>query len=180
VADYFKTKAGYMVHKNDPKRYEHRDVWEKYWARKIPAGFHVHHKNKVRHDNRPENLECIEASKHLKMHGLTFEMVNHINKVRALDEARLVECAWCGDDFSTTSRVKRFCCAEHRTLATNMWNDTIRSEARAKLRGEGDCPHCGKHFKRDNPGGKPERIYCTRSCMRNAMYLRNHGNKAAA
>lgn len=34
-----------------------------------PRGFHVHHKNRDRHDNRPENLELLTEAQHLKEHN---------------------------------------------------------------------------------------------------------------
>jgi len=30
---------------------------------------HVHHKNRIRYDNRPDNLEVLSASDHMKIHG---------------------------------------------------------------------------------------------------------------
>jgi hypothetical protein len=48
-----------------PQIYEHRDVMEKILGRKLTKEETVHHKNGVRHDNRPENLE-LWASRHGK------------------------------------------------------------------------------------------------------------------
>ncbi len=40
------------------------------------AGQHVHHKNKDRMDNRPENLECLDATTHLSEHAVGLENGN--------------------------------------------------------------------------------------------------------
>jgi transcriptional regulator with XRE-family HTH domain len=42
--------------------YEHRAVMGN------PAGVHVHHRNGIRDDNRPENLEALDAALHLGQH----------------------------------------------------------------------------------------------------------------
>lgn len=44
----------------------HRLVWERAHG-PIPTGWHVHHKNGIKADNRPENLEALPASKHLSL-----------------------------------------------------------------------------------------------------------------
>ncbi len=49
--------------------WEHRVVWEKYNG-KIPEGFHVHHINGIRNDNRIENLELLPKAVHTAMHTL--------------------------------------------------------------------------------------------------------------
>jgi NADH pyrophosphatase NudC (nudix superfamily) len=46
----------------------HRVVWE-FYNGKVPKGHHIHHKDENSWNNKPENLECIEASLHLSEHG---------------------------------------------------------------------------------------------------------------
>jgi hypothetical protein len=49
---------GYVVMKrNGRKAYEHTFIMEDLLGRQLLPGENVHHKNGVRHDNRPENLE---------------------------------------------------------------------------------------------------------------------------
>ena len=49
--------------------YEHRYVWERAHG-PIPDGFHVHHRNHDRADNRLENLSLIEGREHNRRHTL--------------------------------------------------------------------------------------------------------------
>jgi predicted RNA-binding Zn-ribbon protein involved in translation (DUF1610 family) len=46
---------------------EHLLVWEKNYG-KIPPGFHIHHINFDRFDNRIENLTLLSAHEHIKLH----------------------------------------------------------------------------------------------------------------
>ena len=70
-----KNKQGYILvlypghPKADHKGYvrEHVLVWEKANGMLVPDGWHVHHKNGVKDDNRPENLEAMTHAKHSKV-----------------------------------------------------------------------------------------------------------------
>lgn len=47
---------------------EHIMVWENHNGRKLPSGFHIHHKNGNKLDNRIINLELISAREHHRLH----------------------------------------------------------------------------------------------------------------
>lgn len=53
------TSAGYV--------YEHMLVFEEAFG-PIPEGLVIHHRNRVRSDNRPENLEALTQSEHMRLH----------------------------------------------------------------------------------------------------------------
>lgn len=46
--------------------YEHRLVWEQTHKKKIPKGWHIHHLNGIKSDNRPENLVATSKKNHNK------------------------------------------------------------------------------------------------------------------
>lgn len=48
---------------------EHRVIAEWIAGRKINKDEHVHHKNFIKHDNRPENLQIMSAKEHLSYHA---------------------------------------------------------------------------------------------------------------
>jgi len=50
--------------------YEHILVAEDAYGMSIDESFHVHHINGIKHDNRPENLELLDAVEHLTHHGI--------------------------------------------------------------------------------------------------------------
>ena len=49
---------------------EHRYVMEQMIGSPLPAGSVVHHRNGVITDNRPENLELMSNSEHVRLHRL--------------------------------------------------------------------------------------------------------------
>jgi hypothetical protein len=70
--------SGYIYVRNpnygqDDKRHyvaEHVLVWEKASGQSVPKGWHVHHLNGIRTDNRSENLVAMSASDHHADRGL--------------------------------------------------------------------------------------------------------------
>jgi len=63
------TGNGYkMITKNNKQILEHHDVWMKFNKKKILPGFHIHHNNGNKLDNRIENLTMLSISEHTKLH----------------------------------------------------------------------------------------------------------------
>ena len=47
----------------------HRLIWEDFYNKKIPDGYVIHHLNGDKTDNRIQNLQCVERSKHIAFHN---------------------------------------------------------------------------------------------------------------
>ena len=69
-------RGGYVrVRSGGKPKAEHRVVMERELGRPLESSEIVHHKNRYKTDNRPENLELIESnSLHVKMHCEPDEM----------------------------------------------------------------------------------------------------------
>lgn len=83
--------TGYWISTNEPKIRAHRWVWINIHG-KIPKGYHIHHKNKDKSDNRIKNLELLERSRHLSIHSL--EPCNVERSRKWMDEIRPLTKEW--------------------------------------------------------------------------------------
>lgn len=88
----YRTKDGYVFHcyydtdtGENRSLYEHREVMAELIGRYPTIHEVVHHKNGIRHDNRPENLEIMQRSAHAAKH-------------HSLPEMMEIVCLNCGND----------------------------------------------------------------------------------
>lgn len=157
----------------------HRRVWE-HFNGPIPEGFHVHHKDGDRTNNKLSNLELLQEHKHLSLHSSTPEA--KANAKRAIDiarpyavewhkspEARVLCSIWakegakkvkpvtrvcqqCGVTFSTKGRHAKFC------------SNRCKSAYRRKM-GLDDvkrtCEICGSEFEVNK---YDDATCCSRAC----------------
>jgi hypothetical protein len=70
---------------------QHRDVMERKLGRKLLSNEIVHHKNEVKTDNEPSNLETLTRAEHTSLHQAPAARVD-------------VECAHCGQTFEKEAR----------------------------------------------------------------------------
>jgi hypothetical protein len=61
----------------------HRKAWEQHFKVKIPAGYHIHHKDKDKTNNNPVNLLCCPVDVHILIH----EMKGDVEAVKLLRKA---------------------------------------------------------------------------------------------
>ena len=137
-------KTGYYLNSTIRKRL-HRYVWEKEVGT-IPKGFHVHHLNGDKSDNRIENLALMNGTGHLRMH---MQEADRKEKARAsIKKAVLAAPAW------------------HCSEAGKAWHSE-HAKGIKPVRIEKVCEVCGKIFM----GTKPQR-FCTNACK--AKYRRDN------
>jgi HNH endonuclease len=136
----------------------HREVWIAAHG-PIPDGYHVHHKNGDRTDNRPQDLELITHSEHSSLHAPEI-LARHRAKafansqaarLRSIEELkkRRLKCIICGSTYRSGSRnPTRYC--------SSACVEKARSGAFAGDRHR--CEHCGKVYQ----ATKRVQRYCSR------------------
>lgn len=139
----------YKGHRYYERRvYLHKQVWIDTHG-KIPAGYHIHHKNDDATDNSIGNLECLSPSAHARHHINTRPTMRAKQKIwanskegRAILSAAMQKCREntpsiklacrnCGKYFQTTHPAQKFCSV--RCQEDNNWFKK-------------KCAVCGKGF----------------------------------
>lgn len=156
---YYPDRRGYFFHKkSDGETLSlHREVWEQERG-KIPDGWHVHHKNEDKGDNRIENLECLSAQDHLSLHGYTSPWVGSAANLEQLDSLRDKAAEWhCSPEGL----------AWHSEHGRKSW------EGRQSF--DKTCQHCGSEYKTPFPTRSK---YCSQSCRSLAGYYAKKRSQA--
>jgi hypothetical protein len=125
----------------------HKAVWEFYNQKKIPKGYHIHHKDFDNENNDPANLEIMKASDHLSLHGKrNYENPEFARKAYAnLDRIRDSAKEW------------------HRSPEGLAWHKQHVQESIGKSwerSHECICTQCGKTFMATIEGA----LYCCDKC----------------
>lgn len=147
----------------------HRAVWEAAYGT-IPKGYHIHHINDDKHDNRIENLELLSHSEHSKHHAeahlgpyrkkavQTSQAAMARNRATRMEIART--CAQCGREYySSAAHPLRYCssaCVEQAR------SGAFAGEVR-------QCDQCGTEYT----ASQRVQRYCSRVCNDRALRARN-------
>lgn len=124
----------------------HRKVWE-YYNGPIPIGFHVHHIDGDRTNNKIENLELIPAKKHTQRHHAQGDCNEDIAK------AQKAACKWHGSKAGIEWHKKQY-------------QENCKPALLKKVKKQ--CRNCGKEFI-----GGIRSLYCSNNCK--AAYRRKTG-----
>lgn len=138
----------------------HRAVYEHHYG-KITPGFHVHHRNEIRTDNRPENLVAMSPKEHQDQHqprGFRNDTYEQRSAYRLSDWDKRKQnppqkiCVCCGGAFVSAGMRSKFCSdpcrAKHyRTNGTRTHHDHT-------------CKGCERGFV----SVKRVQSYCTAGC----------------
>lgn len=91
----YRDKDGYIVVRDAGKAiFEHRLVMQRHLGRRLRNDECVHHRNRVRHDNRIENLEVVGRAGHTKKHWENLFELERIVKTSPAIMAMLKTAGW--------------------------------------------------------------------------------------
>lgn len=130
--------------KGNTRQRMHVYVWE-YYNGPVPVGYHVHHIDKDKSHNNPENLELLECSKHLSLHGCENAVLHHAEMVENLKK-------------NAVPKSRRW----HGTDAGKAWHKNHYEQTKDRLYVEHNfiCQNCGKEYKSVQMSSK----FCSNNC----------------
>lgn len=172
------TPSGSYIAKGYPAL--HRQVWLDA-GRAIPEGHHIHHIDGNPDNNRIENLECISASDHGRLH--LSERVDDIRaariawsdrpegksqlrrnaeKMRANTPRPELACSHCGGAFVSASPRQKYCCAacaeasSGRDTACEICGTVFKVKPHNTKQVRTCSYRCGWALRRKNAGLQPD------------------------
>ena len=131
----------------------HRYVWE-FYNGEIPKGYHIHHKDEDKSNNKIENLECIIGFSHLS---------NHIKSV-GIEKLR-----------ERMSVAQEYAKAWHKTKEGHDWHVNHAKEnmkIQLNIKSKSICENCGKEFEIYDFKKKQSK-FCCNAC-KSAYRRKNH------
>ena len=165
----------------------HRDVWQ-YWHGEIPDEHAIHHLDRNPTNNTAENLQCLSAIEHSKL---------HLPKKQQIPQQKsTLVCKQCGQEYSTVKRknsafcsrqcrdkfryrndvekrICKFCGQQFEAFRYNKnqfcspqchYQFTIQQNLETRI-----CPCCGKSFEARKTLKKK---YCSKACAIRAQHER--------
>lgn len=147
----------------------HRAIWTVHRG-PIPPGFHIHHVNGDKSDNRLENLECLSHGEHSSRHCQE-KLAPHREKAiagsiaatrrnTAIHRQRVLTCAQCGGSYSSGSAHPRVYCSSACIEAAR--SGAFKGETRV-------CLWCGQGYE----ASRRVQLYCSKRCTSNAAAERS-------
>ena len=144
-------KSGYVqITGNGINRLEHRIIMEQYLGRDLQKWEQVHHINRIKDDNRIENLELLTIAEHARRHGYRIPDLSEWNS-KVPSKWLLVTCGYCGKEFERRKN-------ELERHPDSYYSRACYSSAKQKLY---NCQECGNRFTTNNP----KRKYCSQKCF---------------
>ena len=109
----------------------HRAVWEHHNG-EIPRGWHVHHDNEDKGDNRAANLRCMPGGDHTHTHSVFKRDRSAWRK----PEPFTAVCGACGAPLTRRVRQAEYTCTRCQQ---------IKADAKREI--DKHCAHCARAFK---------------------------------
>lgn len=176
---YKDKKTGYWISTDYPRIRAHRWVWISV-HKIIPEGYHIHHINENKSDNRIENLELIHGSRHQSLHGQSLEKRKRAKEMA--DKYRPLTKAWHASEEGRTwhkyhgmkvwknkKTIKLRCQLCKLIFKTKTYHQTFCSnKCKSKWRRDSGidnikyvCENCEKEFEK-NKYAKTK--FCSKNC----------------